>query len=472
MVLTLEISGPQASRLGASSRKVFRASGGTIGRLPTNDWALPDPYVSNRHALIRFRDGAFFIEDTSTNGVSINAPENRLAKGTAHRLQAGDWIFIEPYEIKVSIEEATHAAPPAAASSPFDDLFGPVASRGYDARSAPDPFGSAPGGTPAVPALPGPLEPVEPVASGDEVDPMALLGFAPRNESPPSLRAADLERGTPWSDPYKAPAVPQAPVTPAAEARLIPDDWLNPDRPSTVGPRSPRSSHEGAGAAEGTGLPVPPPASRPAAAPRPAPGARPRGASLDLTELLAGAGLEDVAVTPEMARNFGRILRVVVAGVMDSLQARQKIKNEFRLGMTTFKPADNNPLKFSANVDDALHNLLVKRNPAFLGPVEAFEDAFDDIRNHQIALLQAVRVAFDAMLAEFDPDRLQQEFDQRGKGALISVPAKLRYWDQYRGKIHDMVSDADASFRELFGDEFANAYEQQLHRLRAQRRQP
>ena len=33
-----------------------------------------------------------------------------------------------------------------------------------------------------------------------------------------------------------------------------------------------------------------------------------------------------------------------------------------------------------------------------------------------------------------------------------------------------MVSDADASFRELFGDEFARAYEEQLKRLKAQGR--
>jgi hypothetical protein len=33
-----------------------------------------------------------------------------------------------------------------------------------------------------------------------------------------------------------------------------------------------------------------------------------------------------------------------------------------------------------------------------------------------------------------------------------------------------MVRDAEATFAELFGDEFARAYEQQLERLRAQGR--
>jgi type VI secretion system protein ImpI len=85
-----------------------------------------------------------------------------------------------------------------------------------------------------------------------------------------------------------------------------------------------------------------------------------------------------------------------------------------------------------------------------------------------MAILAGVRVAFESVLAQFHPDRLQEEFDRQARGSL--VPGKLRYWEQYRDKFNDMVSDADASFRELFGDEFAKAYEQQLERLKSRDR--
>jgi type VI secretion system FHA domain protein len=187
--------------------------------------------------------------------------------------------------------------------------------------------------------------------------------------------------------------------------------------------------------------------------------------------VLAGAGLEGVPVTSELARGFGQILRVVVSGVMDVLRARQQIKDEFRMRMTQFRPADNNPLKFSANVDDALHNLLVKRNVAYLEPVEAFEDAFEDLRNHQIAMLAGLRVAFESMLAEFDPERLQQQFDrQLGRSHLLGVTAKLRYWDLYRDRLDELAKDPDGSFRRLFGEVFARAYEEQLSRLKGESR--
>ena len=38
-----------------------------------------------------------------------------------------------------------------------------------------------------------------------------------------------------------------------------------------------------------------------------------------------------------------------------------------------------------------------------------------------MAMLAGVRVAFEAMLAEFDPDRLQEQFDRRSRKARWSA---------------------------------------------------
>jgi type VI secretion system FHA domain protein len=208
--------------------------------------------------------------------------------------------------------------------------------------------------------------------------------------------------------------------------------------------------------------------SAPLHAPAPVVASADHTGSAGFAAVLEGAGLDPANVTPEIARTFGQIFRVVVSGVMEVMRSRQQIKDEFRMRMTRFKPTENNPLKFSADVDDALHNLLVKRNPAYLAPVEAFEDAFADLRDHQIAMLAGMRVAFESMLAEFDPDRLQEEFDRQLSKGL--VPAKLRYWDLYRERRRDIVKDPEASFRRLFGEEFARAYEEQLKQLKAAER--
>jgi predicted component of type VI protein secretion system len=326
--LTLEVVGSHAAKMGAAARKVFLATG-TIGRGRENDWVLPDEYISGRHAKILFANGKFMIEDTSANGVFLNSPRNRLPRGMPYTLRNGDTVYIDDYEVKVTVNADSVA------------------------------------------------------------------------DSPPRPVKSSIK-----------------PVRRAARKRA-------------------RQSSE-------------------------------EDVELDFAQLLAGAGIDSAEVTPEVAHQFGQILHVVVAGVMDLLRASAHIKDEFRMRMTNLKATRNNPLKFSANVEDALHNLLAKRNAAFLGPVEAFEDALQDMRNHQVAMLDGIRVAYQAMLAEFEPTRLQKVFDRQLKsGSIVIGPAKLKYWELYCDRLGDMTKDADSSFRRLFGDEFAKAYEEQLARLKA-----
>jgi len=431
MILTLEVTGPQSDALGHARRKVFGIEGGTIGRLPDNTWVLSEPYVSGRHAIIRFMDGAFQIEDTSTNGVFLNSTTERIVRGRSYPIKSGDRIVIDPYEIVAHVEASNRTESSSRRSDPFESFSEPSGSFGEPADS----FGEPAASDPFLPS-----------------DPLQELGLAPDRVPPKAPSGSELSGGSPLWAHYTPPE-----VEPEQKKELIPANW---DLSSTNLP-APQSSPQAA-----------PARSAPKPERRPAPARQERQESSSLSALLQAAGIDEGSLTPEIARDLGQIFRIIVSGVMDVLKARQQTKDQFGLGMTTFKPADNNPLKFSVDVEDALQRLFVRvPNTKYLGPVEAFEDAFEDMRNHQIAMLVGVRVAFEAMLSEFDPDHLQEQFDRTvKKAALVSIPARLRYWDLYRDWIHDMVRDADTSFRELFGDEFARAYEDQLKKLKAQGR--
>lgn len=495
MILTLEVTQPQAATLGSSSRKVFSTEGGTIGRASSSDWILSHRKVSGRHAVISCHEGTFYIvDDSSANGVFINSTKNRLIPGKRYALKPGDRIIIDPYEIDVAIS-SDHAADARRPFAGFDD--GGVSDYDRSPFEPSDPF--APHGirTPrpmpfTPPARPAPVGEVVPL---EELDPLKLLGGKAKTPPAEPVRSAkDLENSPLLSGHYQPPAVetpapvPQ-PVAPAAplDPFQIPADYdpLSPDEPDEPWlPPPPVVEAPPPSIPTPAPRPTPPPLSAPAVAEagtnRPEPRttdaseAAPSSESSPdpgLVAVLEGAGLQRAPVTAEFARSFGQIFRVVVEGVMDVLRARQQIKDEFRMRLTQFRPADNNPLKFSANVDDALHNLLVKRNPAYLEPVEAFEDAFNDLRDHQIAMLAGMRVAFESMLAQFQPDQLQQHFDRQLKrSALSSMTARLHYWDLYRDRHEELLKDPESAFRRLFGEEFAKAYEEQLRRLKADRR--
>jgi predicted component of type VI protein secretion system len=585
MPLTLEVIGRKAAQMGGGVRKVFQG-GGTIGRLDDNDWVFPDQYISGRHAKISCVGGTYLIEDTSTNGVFINSPQNRIPRGQPQPLHNGDTVYIDDYELRVTLDGdyaavapvggprragaarepyisedpffggarqvdpdeidpmklldlegaparlagpsaadlagnsllSQHYRPPTAASPPplqtlplefpSDALAGDLIPDDYDplaeddvmvpirapSRTAAPPAAPAgvqrstqksavpaksavrsrsPGAAPASDDLPefgdgrtprGAWDPRQsPVLGlGAEFGDALVPGKSPAEGSGHYFGDAPLTRGTPGT---RNPPGPQATPAPsdargtrnAASAR------------SVSGPRGASAARDEREVARTTApFPgVPSPSSSGSTGERRSGRAGSRAGDLNFSALLAAAGLESARVSPELAEQFGQIMRVVVAGLMDVLQARGKIKDEFRMRLTSFKQRDNNPLKFSANVEDALHNILVKRNTAYLGPVEAFEDAFEDVRNHQMAMLAGMRVAYDEMLAEFDPQRLQKEFEEQMKGkSFLSGSAKQKYWELYCARFRDMVKDADSCFRHLFGDEFAKAYEEQLARLK------
>jgi type VI secretion system protein ImpI len=150
------------------------------------------------------------------------------------------------------------------------------------------------------------------------------------------------------------------------------------------------------------------------------------------------------------------------------LRARSEIKTEFRMPVTQVKVSENNPLKFAANAEDALGNLLGRRNAAYLGPQEAFDDALNDVRFHQLAMLAGVRAGFDNLMNRFDPTQLQEVFERQGKRGMFGG-GKAAYWDRYSERYEEMSKDRDDTFRRLFGEEFARAYEQQLSVLKRSR---
>jgi type VI secretion system protein ImpI len=402
MILRLEIFNDSGAL--AADSVVIREAGGIIGRAKSCACVLPDDYVSSQHARISHRNGSFLIEDLSRNGVCLNSPSNRLEKGEAYELKSGDLILIDPFEIRVEIENGAKAAAPEAVTS--------------------------------------------------EVDPFKLLEIEPSKKPGAQPTLDDLRGGSAEKQYYRPPdPVPVSPQ-PTKEGPYIPPDWED----SGAGPvASPIPAPDPFGVKTPHKVPVP-------AVIEPQPS---QSAPGELSQVLAGAGLPSNLVTPELARDFGQIIRTVVEGVMEVLRARQELKDQFRMEMTHFRTQRNNPLKFSANLEDALHNLLVKKNAAFLGPVDAFEDAFDDVLNHQVAMLEGMRAAVDFLLKSLSPEVLQEEFDKQAKG-VISVPGKLRYWDQYRAKFGDMVAGTKAW--ESFSQEFARAYEDQLEHLKAQRR--
>ena len=172
----------------------------------------------------------------------------------------------------------------------------------------------------------------------------------------------------------------------------------------------------------------------------------------------------------EINRVAGLLLREIIDGMLGVLRSRASIKNEFRMNVTTIQPIENNPLKFSVSVDDALENLFIKKSNAYKKPVEAFREGFQEIAEHQLAMIAGIRQGFEAMMERFNPEQLEKGFSKQVKGSVIPGMQKAKFWSSYTDYYQGFTDNMESSFQHLFGSDFVTAYEDQLRRLAATRK--
>lgn len=419
MLLALSIVSEQGAALGPTAYKVFDERGGSIGRVAGNDWVLPDAnnFVSSRHARVTAHGGVFYLEDTSSNGTFINAPDCLTSRSGPQRLADGDRLYIGDYEIMVQLIPSGPSDVNARSSTHADTvLSGGGGAANYGTAGVGGANRAAEGALSGAPPLVSSPSPGAPAVGASP------LGASASPGAPPSLaNASSLGLGT--VDPLAAlsgkaqPAQGQAPLS----ARALAEERVSP-----------------------------------------------QAAQSSASDVLAALGLDPSRVDPALQNELAPVLRVTVQGLIDVLRSRAEVKNSFRLPATSIKPVENNPLKFSRNADDALQSLFVKRNAGYLGPVEAVTEGFSDINTHQAAVLAGIRAAFNAMLARLHPQKLEELYERKLKRtAMLGIGNKAKYWEMYRAQFEEIDRDRDAHFQLLFGEDFALAYNDHLQKLAA-----
>lgn len=98
------ISGPQLAD-DAITHKTFKQAGGIIGRGEDSDWVIPDRkrILSNHHAEISYRDGAFYLTDISSNGILLKDSGAQLNKSIAQRIEHGNIYCLGDFEIQARL---------------------------------------------------------------------------------------------------------------------------------------------------------------------------------------------------------------------------------------------------------------------------------------------------------------------------------------------------------------------------------
>jgi type VI secretion system FHA domain protein len=185
---------------------------------------------------------------------------------------------------------------------------------------------------------------------------------------------------------------------------------------------------------------------------------------------LEGLGAEEAALKGEdpatAMRRMGRVMHTLIAGLREILMTRTSIKSEFRIEQTMISAGGNNPLKFSITPEQAIETMLRPATKGYLSPETAAEEALQDIKAHEVAMVTGMEAALKGVLGRLDPKALEAQIEDKGGLGGILRGKKARYWDVYEQLYAEISDQAENDFHDLFSREFARAYKAQLDRLK------
>lgn len=395
MTLTLRIDNYDVLSDGGPTSVTIDGHGLSVGRSTSNDWTLPDPerHISSRHFEIEFRDGGYWLKDTSTNGVFLEGQRHRI--DGAHQLRDGDRFQVGHYYI--SVEVAGVAAAPTG--------FTPTAA--------------------VAPLAPPVAAPV------DDGDPWSMGGpAAPIDPNPPR----------PGRDPF---------------ADFSGEFIVSPGAPSAPAPAAPPQAAS-ASPFGATFAPPPPGLQTPPIAPPMAAGggdvlrAFCEGAGLPPETY---AGVDATA----LARELGRTMRAASTELMAMLQDRASAKKFTRGGERTMMGnTENNPLKFLPDAAQALEVMFLAPRVGFMEGGKGMDEALRDVRAHQMAVFAAIQPALIKLLSDISPEAIEETAGGGvlGGGKRKSWDTFVDRWDKKVSSRENGMLDA---FLEHFAEAYKEA---------------
>jgi type VI secretion system FHA domain protein len=406
------------SETGTSTDYSFAASPVRIGRNPLNDLALPFPFVSGWHAVVRFDDQvAKFFDLGSTNGTLLNG----------RRVEAGEPVVVHeatPLKIgKLELRFRRDVVAPQAAAMP-----GQLA-----AVARNDPGGAAAAGT--IDPHYAPASP-QPPAEGAT----AHVQMGDVHQTVDQLRTGYQQYRQVWSGFFAQLEAAVFAMSPPVRAFAV----------SILAREFPALANEGQfaelTAQSGARLPTAPHVAATMAA---APSGESVGAVTRLAERLRPE--EEPPRSPEEAQRFLTCVEDVLRASAKAFVELQKGQEQFgnEMGVRTIK--EFTALHAAGTAENVLKYLLDWQQG---GPHRTKElvGVYADLMIHQVALINGVMEGVRSLLARLDPKDIERE-------VTASWPTRAAAtWKLYAERYRHLTEDDRKITEAVFGPEFARAY--------------
>ena len=439
MALRLRVVSDHRRSLGDRGSIVFGVGGGTIGRSADNDWVLPDPmrYVSAHHARVSFRQGAYFLEDLSTNGAFVNDGDIALHKLGAHRLANGDLLRLGEYQISVVLEAEAPAEPAAPPST--DQVAVPTSIHGLRSigRAAQTDIGASldldalliPDPAVGIEGLPARVAAQADPGTGDSANQSG--GFRPVNAYGQAVARVvrPLEsRAEPETEPDEAVIARRIARLAKAASKAASKDVRN-NTPNVVSAPALYDVQSGLQAFC-------------------------RGAGIDAEKLPADA-------QTRMMHLVGQLFREAFVGMKDLERSRNEIRNLYRIEIQQ-DADDPRPSLARMGVEELLIEILHQHETRRLDAVQWLREQMTTSKDHENAVMQAMQEAFVEFLGRLDPAELEARFERAARRGKLRSGGKAQAWELYADFYRNLVEKPAEHMPHTFVEAFSLAYREFL----------
>lgn len=419
MALRLRVVSDHRRLLGDRSTIVFGVGGGSIGRSADNDWVLPDPlrYVSAHHARVQFRQGAWYLEDLSTNGAFVNDDERPISRRGPYRLQHGDVLRFGEYQVVVAIDPEPAAAAPVVAVTTAGAVARPLA-------PAPDTD---------VAAVPTSIQELQGIARVGQTDIGASLNLS-ELLMPDSSPSDDFKRVNAYGQAVAfAAREPSARAVESEEAAAA----GRRERLARIGERERKAASMPALYDVQTGLQ-----------------AFCRGVGIDADKLPAEA-------QTRLLHLAGQLFREALVGLKDLERSQQDIRNRFRIELRT-DPDDPRPSLCRSAVEDLVTALLSQHESRRLDAVQWLREALGAARRHGEVAAQAMRAAFVEFIGRLEPAELESRFERTARRGKLLGANRAAHWDLYCEFYRNLTEMPPDNLPHTFVETFATLYKEKF----------
>lgn len=400
-----------------------------FGRSEACDWHLPDPekIISSKHGRIEKEGDSFVVIDTSTNGIYINYSVSAVGQDNRQKLSNNDVITVGDFQIEVKIAKAK--------------LIKPA---------------------------------VENVSNTNAKQSMTIPQPQSFDSNSSNSNSEHL-----YNDSIMNESMPEVSMTQADQSQShIPENWdeiahlLNSEMVGTSNQHSVVSHDEPRVAESNVEIPaaddVQLKVAKKAQVMATTVETQPTVNSVGLT----GAFLKGLDIKPELQNaltteklwfEMGQGLNLLLTELMESLRQRALVKNQLRVNQTMFQTQQNNPIKFSANIDDVIQNLFIVNSASFLSARESIKESFIDTREHERALLSGADGVLKGILEQVSPSQINQQANNSANILkIIPGQSESKSWKLYQSLHNELTRDVNAKGAMALSDDFLKAYNDKI----------